>query len=390
MKYKTIFFFASMLVLLHTLPAQTLPDTIGIHKKFRFTYHGETIKRPGPLGDILLKEPVYPQVKLEWNKYRTMHSVGIGMEVLGLGVMTAGLVKSLQGESNSLTIPGAILMLSGVLVDGFAAIPHAKSAARRYNDAKLGRNLPVDPPMPVIFTSAQDSTQQPVVQPATEIRKKQRKQAALTGAYYGIAAGLGRSKQKINYEYVFDEDYEPARVFSYGLQYGNRLSGNWGWQIELGLTQHGYRLKSTDYDYNTGLKIEAKADARIRYLEIPFSMTYRIPLNDKGLELMAMPGLDLGYAVSGKIVANGSGENETRTVETKITEKISLKDVSLGERLDAALLFGAQAAYPYGPGKVFLEARYHFGILNLDRNADSDSKTFNRSVLLRVGYRHAL
>ncbi|MBV6442263.1 MAG: hypothetical protein EPGJADBJ_03967 [Saprospiraceae bacterium] len=375
-----------MLVLLHTLPAQTLPDTIGIHKKFRFTYQGETIKRAKPLGNILMKEPVEPQVRLEWNKYKTMHGIGLGAEVLGLGVMTAGLVKELNGESNSLTLPGAIILLGGVLIDGFVAIPHAKSAARHYNNAKMGRNLPVDPPMPVVFTSPQDSLPTPV---GATIEKKQKK-AVSTGAYYGFAAGLGWSKQKINYEYTFAEDYESARVFSFGLQYGKSISDNWGWQIELGLTQHGYRLKTTEYDYNTGLKVEAKADARIRYLEIPFSMTYRIPLNDNGLELLAMPGLNVGYALSGKIVAKGSGENETRTVETKITEKISLEDTEFGERLDAALLLGAQMAYPFGPGKAFLEARYHLGILNLDRGADSDTKTFNRSLLLRVGYRHAL
>lgn len=369
------------------LPAQTLPDTIGIHpRKFRFTYQGESIKRAKPLGDILMKEPVYPQVRLEWKKYKTMHGIGVGAEVLGLGVMTAGLVQGLQGESSSLTLPGALILLGGVLMDGFIASPHAKSAARHYNNAKIGRNLPVDLLIPFVLNSAQDSTPVPV---AVTIEKQQKK-AASTGAYYGFAAGLGWSKQKINYEYTFEEDYESARVFSFGLQYGKSISDNWGWQLELGLTQHGYRLKTTEYDYNTGLKVEAKADARIRYLEIPFSMTYRIPLNDKGLELMAMPGLNLGYAVSGKIVAKGTGENETRTVETKITEKITLKDTEFGERLDAALLIGAQMAYPFGPGKAFIEARYHLGILNLDRNADSDIKTFNRSLLLRVGYRYAL
>lgn len=386
MKYRTILFFASMLVLLHTLPAQTFPDTIGIHKKFRFTYQGETIKRAKPLGNILMKEPVEPQVRLEWKKYKTLHGVGLGAEVLGLGVMTAGLVQGLQGESSSLTLPGALILLGGVLVDGFVASPHAKSAVRHYNKAKKGKNLPVEMLIPYVLTSVQDSIPAPV---AAAIEKQEKKTGS-TGAYYGFAAGLGWSKQKINYEYTFEEDYESARVFSFGLQYGNSISENWGWQLELGLTQHGYRLKTTEYDYNTGLKVEAKADARIRYLEIPFSMTYRIPLNNNGLELMAMPGLNVGYALSGKIVAKGSGENETRTVETKITEKISLEDTEFGERLDAALLIGAQMAYPFGPGKAFIEARYHLGILNLDRGADSDTKTFNRSLLLRVGYRHTL
>lgn len=56
-----------------TVVAQTLPDTIGMHKsRFRFTYQGEKIKRPKPLGELLLREPD-PQLRATWQNYKGAH-----------------------------------------------------------------------------------------------------------------------------------------------------------------------------------------------------------------------------------------------------------------------------------------------------------------------------
>lgn len=208
-------------------------------------------------------------------------------------------------------------------------------------------------------------------------------------ATLGFAFGMGQSKQHINYQDAFDGEFLPARVFSFGLQYGKPISEHLAWQIELGLTQHGFRLKQTVYSY--GVKVVGKADARVRYLELPFLLLYRQPVGKKGLTLAAAPGFSLGYATSAKIVTRASGKNDARNVHTKIEDNISLKGTAFGDRLDAALQLGARGEYPLKPGKVFLELRYHLGILNLDRNiGDSQDKTFNRSWLLRLGYCYAL
>lgn len=211
--------------------------------------------------------------------------------------------------------------------------------------------------------------------------------------YFGFAWGPGWSKQHINYEYVFDEPFQPGRVYSFAFQLGYPLSGALSWQLELGLTEHGYRVEGTSID--SGVKIRAKADARLRYLELPLSLTYRLPVGSKNVEVLGLAGLNSGYAVSGSVVARGKGENETRKVSTKVTEKIPLKDTAFSERLDAALLLGAQVVYHSGFGAVFAEARYHFGILNLERNTEviinpGGGTAYNRTLLLRVGYRHAL
>lgn len=219
------------------------------------------------------------------------------------------------------------------------------------------------------------------------------RQQASSNTYLGITWGPGWSKQHTNYAFIFETPFQPARVFSFGLQYGFPVSEALAGQAELCLTQHGYRLEETTYD--SGIEINAKVDARIRYLELPLSFVYRIPVGSQGFELAAMPGISLGYAVSGKVVAQGKGESATRKVFTRLTEEVPVKDAAFADRLDAALLLGAQAAFNFGNGAAFVEARYHFGVLNLERNAEyiineGGDKAFNRSFLLRLGYRYAL
>ncbi len=214
--------------------------------------------------------------------------------------------------------------------------------------------------------------------------------------YFGLAWGPGWSKQNINYEDLFPQPFQYARAFSFGLQYGFPISEELDGQIELCLTQHGYRLEETFFDLETGIEINAKADARIRYLELPLLIAYRVPIGNEGFEVAVIPGISLGYAVSGKVVASGKGEIGPRKVFTKITEEVTtIKDASFADRLDAALLLGGQAAYNFRNGAAFVEARYHLGMLNLERNAEviinpEGDKAFNRSFLLRLGYRFAL
>lgn len=394
---KPFFLAACLAAFLPFASAQTLPDTLAYHKsRFRFTYQGDKIKRPKPLGELLLREPD-PQLRATWQNYKGAHGAAIGIEVLGAGLMGASLVQTAQGkESNTLLLAGAGTMLVGALVDGFVATPLAKKAARRYNDVKMNR-LPVDPPIPTVFKTVPDTTA-PLPAAAPQTPRPHPVAGAKTAlydpaTYYGLAMGLGWSKQKINYAFAFDEDYRAAQVFSFGLFYGGRISDRLGWQLEFGLTQHGYRLASTDN--GGGVKIRAKADARLRYFEAPFLLVYRFPTGKKGLELSAMPGLGLGYAVSAKVVSRSRGESEDQTVRIRVTDKIPLKEADFGERLDAALLLGLRASQPLGPGRVFVETRYHFGILNLERDAEfsiteGGDKAFNRSLLLRVGYLYGL
>ena len=393
-----------LLAVLATLSAQTPapPDTIRA-KGFKLYLGDERVKDAGKLDRLMLGLND-PKINRSLKTEKTFDAFYWVTAVGGAVLMGVGGYNSINGKLNNgkLYIGGGILTLgSGVF--GIIGAKHRKDAYRRYNDVVLGRGntpRPAEPPMPSVLRP------EPVAAPAppspaeaeqnAAVRKTEdrpRPAATPSGAYIGFSTGLGWTKQHINYEFVFIDGFETAHAFSHGIQYGNQFSDRLGWQLELGLSQHGFRQNKI---YTSGgVKVNAKADGRIRYLEVPFSLTYRVPLGKKGFELAALPGVSLGYAVSGKVVARGTGESETRKVRLKITEKVSLKDAGFGDRLDAALLLGAQAAYPFGPGKAVFEVRYHLGILNLDRNKDFDfteagDKAFNRTLTLRVGYRYAL
>ena len=391
-----------LLAVLASLSAQT-PDTIRT-KGFKLYLGNERVKDPAKLDKLMLGLND-PKINRGLKAEQTLDAFSWVAAIGGAVLMGVGGYNSLNGKltNGKMYIGGGVLMLGSGVLSAIGG-KHRKDAYHRYNDIVLGRHtLPVEPPMPAVLRP------EPVVKPAgpaapaapvedqpaavNKTEDQPRPAAAPSGAYIGFSAGLGWSKQHINYEFVFPDGFETARAFSYSIQYGSRFSDRLGWQLELGLSQHGFRQKKT---YTSGgVKVNAKADGRIRYLEVPFALTYRVPLGKKGVELVGLTGLSLGYAVSAKVVARGTGESETRKVRLKITEKVSLKDVDFGDRLDAALLLGAQASYPFGPGKAIFEARYHLGILNLDRNkefhhTEAGDKAFNRTLTLRVGYRYAL
>ncbi|MBK7336962.1 MAG: hypothetical protein IPJ00_12660 [Saprospirales bacterium] len=124
----------------------------------------------------------------------------------------------------------------------------AKAAVKSYNDIQMNRVLPEA----ALWPSEKENT--------------------TTGNYIGITAGKGWSRQKLNYAYALGEKILSADISSFGIQYGESFSEKMGWQIELGLTQHGLRVEETSN--SGGVKIYSKADARVRYLEIPVCLTY--------------------------------------------------------------------------------------------------------------------
>lgn len=383
---------ATFLTIASITTAQAQADTISVLRN-RFLYQEHKINKPAMLRDILLKEPAAPQVNIQWKQYQTFHGIGLGIEIGGVGLMGYGLVKSLSGkESGTTMIAGAGIMLAGVLVDRFVAFPRLKSAVRSYNDQQMGRKQPEVFPWPSEMPMQSDTLQHVAPEPGA-YPEKAVQSSHPSGKYFGLSMGSGWSRQKINFAFAFNEKVQSASVFSFGIQYGDSFSQKMGWQAELALAQHGFRMKKTST--SGGVKIYSKADFRARNLEIPICLTYKTPVGKSKIEAMATPGIVLGYTVSEKIVSQGTGENETRKVWTKTVDQISLEDVKFGDRLDIGLLVGAQTAYPAGPGKVFLEARYHLGLLNLERNkefqyTEDGDKVFNRTMALRIGYRYSL
>jgi Outer membrane protein beta-barrel domain len=309
-----------------------------------------------------------------------------------------------------LTLGGSVAGLGGVLVRILGNGP-SKRAVWRYNDLQMGRTAaPVYPG----DGGAAKKRHWPIVLPLrprsrdtiNEIEVKWRAEKArrvagfrdtikgikIDQSWFGLAVGIGRAKQKLSYENAFDEPLKHAAIYSFGLQYGKRVTDQFGWQLELCLTQHGFREETNTT--TQGVKVNAKTDARIRYLEVPLLLNLRLPVGGEKIRLEALPGLSLGYATSARIVSRGNGSGKDTKVRLRTSSKIDLSDTKFADRLDAALLLGLRGSKDFNRGRLFFEARYHFGVLNLERNAsifsDERPKVFNRTLLLRAGYQVAL
>lgn len=344
-------------------PATGMPtDTFRVIRNKIFL--GETRLRS--LKDLhsRLEKAGDPEINAAVKASKTTETVSLIASGLGAVLMGIGGYNSLSGnlDNEGLYIGGGLLMLGGGAV-GLVGASRRKKAMSRYN-LLLG---------PDGLTGVQS------------VGSTQGRDAVGAGGHNSVqfSTGWGWSKQRVNYD--FDQPFLNARVFSAGLVYGMPLNEKWEFQTGLALTQHGFRVENNTT--SNGVKVQVKADARLRYLELPATLRYKLPVKADKWTFHLSPGLYAGYAVSGKAVARGEGENRTRKVRTAVSDKIVLENTPFGDRIDAGLTLGATASFGWGPGSAFAGIRYYLGLLNLE---GGDNKAFNRTVYLNLGYRYGL
>lgn len=133
--------FTLMLITSFIATAQTQPDTITINKRRPFFVHqGVIYNNASKLGPVLLQDPVDLQVKINWDEYKKFHGIGLGAEIVGVGLMGYSLIQTAKGEGTGTSlIAGAGLLLTGIIIDGFIAAPRFRAAVKNYNDRKMGR-----------------------------------------------------------------------------------------------------------------------------------------------------------------------------------------------------------------------------------------------------------
>ncbi|MBL7825153.1 MAG: PorT family protein [Saprospiraceae bacterium] len=376
--------------------AHITPDTFRIQSfPLKIWYGLDRVKKPRAAEPQLLALND-AQINRDWRVSKNLRLAGTVVQLGGLVVEGVGLANMLngKGDDNNLVLKGVGIMFGGVMLQVIANGP-MKRAMFRHNHLKTQKLTPsVAPPIPTVF--AEPINQTPTASTSKDAIPdvKQSKKFGTGAMYFGVSAGFGWSKQKLNYEEIFPNPLKHARVYTYGIQLGKQITETMAWQLELAFSEHGYRV--VDTDYAEGVSLKSKTDARLRFLELPFLMAYQLPLSNQVFSLELMPGTSVGLLNSGKIVAQASGEEDDTSVQLKVRTKLDLRGIEFEDKLDAALLLGARVRIPYGPGKFFLEGRYHLGILNLDRNVEPgpfdemQQKTYNRSFFLRTGFQIAI
>lgn len=126
-----------------------------------------------------------------------------------------------------------------------------------------------------------------------------------------------------------------------------------------------YSSQGAEYNENSNTKITAK----LEYIQIPVMAKYYAA---EGFAIEAGP--QVGFLTSSKAKIESTIGDVTVSGEEDIDD---LKKVDFGVGV------GASYRLPVG---VFFEARYNFGLTNLNDNSDSDMKFRNNVLQLSAGY----
>lgn len=182
----------------------------------------------------------------------------------------------------------------------------------------------------------------------------------------GLRGGLTWAKAELEEDNdKFNNDYLLGYTGSLFAEIG--ISDAFAIQPEVSFLQKGY--KNTIEDDG---KYERKL--LMNYLEVPVLAKWRI--GSETIKAQLLLGPTVGYALDGTIKANGEKTD------------IDFDDV---KRLDIGVLVGAGFDIPLGPGSVFVDGRYGWGITNLNDAANADDYHWhNRTISVGVGYIYRL
>jgi len=154
-----------------------------------------------------------------------------------------------------------------------------------------------------------------------------------------------------------------------GLMLNLEVASGLSLQPELHYIQKGYRL---DFEL-LGLTVDATTT--YHYLEVPLLIKYSV--GQEAIKFYLNAGPSFGYAVAGQ----EKGELDGQSVD----EDIDFEDYEL-KRTDLSVVAGGGLAIDIGQGATLLmDARYIYGLTNLDDSGDENIAERNRGLGLGLG-----
>lgn len=158
------------------------------------------------------------------------------------------------------------------------------------------------------------------------------------------------------------------------------IAGGFSVQPELGYTTKGFGLKEGfDADLlGVNLPLSARAETRIRYVEMPLLAKYKF--GQEALQAYVAAGPTLSYASSGQIdtYANVLVEVELGSIPVNL-------DAINYERFDVGATLALGAQYDFGPVTTFVDARYYRGFSELYDIPLVNEKVRNKGYGFNVG-----
>lgn len=187
--------------------------------------------------------------------------------------------------------------------------------------------------------------------------------AASAQPVFGVKAGLNVS----NF-YGFDEadlegqDRSPSLGLMAGVTAQLPVSSSFAVQPEVLFSQKGFEL-SSQADAQEEINISYNVD----YIEVPLLARFALPVGP-----FADAGVLIGPAVAFKVNEDFDVEIDGEELTgTDLEDFLDLNDEDVFESFDAGAVVGAE----YGSGPFAVEARYTYGLLNINRNVEDDPDT---------------
>ncbi len=176
---------------------------------------------------------------------------------------------------------------------------------------------------------------------------------------FGLKAGINLAQQNIK-EVDLDIDSDEITGYNFGgfleVPIGN---GNIYFQPEFLLIQKGGDLNLNVSDIKT----------IVNYIDVPILLKLKI-LNANLFNVNVLGGPSFGYATSGEMVDNGT------------IIKLNFGEDNI-KRFDLGIHAGAGVGLNLGSLTVFGDARYLFGVSDLDTSTDRIIK--NRGIMISAG-----
>lgn len=146
-------------------------------------------------------------------------------------------------------------------------------------------------------------------------------------------------------------------------------------QPELLLLQKGVRVKTSYSFSNFGDEINFEGITRFNYLEVPILVKLNFPIGEQ-LSVFLNVGPSIGYVLNGVSLRKQDSETEKGD--------FMFNDQTGYNRFDTSIAVGGGIGYDLPFGKLLLEVRYLYGLLDVNDRIGIEVK--NRGVGATLGF----
>ncbi|RMF29344.1 MAG: PorT family protein [Bacteroidetes bacterium] len=179
----------------------------------------------------------------------------------------------------------------------------------------------------------------------------------------GLRAGVNIAEQTYDVESFVDLTTKsivaPNAAFMIEIALNDKLA----FQPEISYLQKGFKTGENNIFFGDFV-------ARLNYVEVPLLLKYKF--SSEGVAFFLLGGPAAGYALSGKTKEDG--------------ESSKIEDWSEYRRFEIGAHLGGGLWIPSGNGAVCIDVRILWGLSNLNKAEDDDSKVRNQGLGISLGY----